>query len=70
MSPSTSTKAIPEFVINYVKHLHTQGVIPKREDIKLALKQLLTEEKNDNSDICSWSDINRHTDEHAPGKRF
>lgn len=39
MGPSTSTKSIPDFIINYVKYQHIQGVIPKREDIKLALKQ-------------------------------
>lgn len=38
MGPSTSTKAIPEVIINYVKHQHTLGVIPTRENVKQHLK--------------------------------
>ena len=38
MSPSTSTKAIPECIISYVKYQHSKGNVPTHEDIKLHLK--------------------------------
>lgn len=39
MGPSSSTKTIPSFVISYVKHQHSMGVVPTRDDVKNSLKK-------------------------------
>lgn len=60
MGPSTSTKAIPEFVINYVKFQNSSGNIVTRTDIKNALKQILNQTpwmfgtSNNGKESASW----------------
>jgi len=39
MAPSSSTKTIPAFVVSYVKHQHSMGLIPTRDDLKNSLKK-------------------------------
>jgi len=39
MAPSSSTKTIPSFVVSFVKHQHSLGVVPTRDDLKNSLKR-------------------------------
>lgn len=60
MGTSTSTKAIPDFVINYVKFQNSSGNIVTRTDIKNALKQMLNQTpwmfgtSNNGKEYASW----------------
>jgi|688.fasta_scaffold00190_39 hypothetical protein len=60
MGISSSTKTIPEFVLNYIKFQNSIGNIITRTDIKNALRQALNQmpwmfgTSNNGSDVASW----------------